>query len=46
MADLRTEPAVRSFAPPGIDRYRLLDEILLDVGDDPKAWLPRLLEKA
>jgi len=25
---------------------RLLDEILLDVGDDPNAWLPRLLEKA
>lgn len=28
MADFRPEPVVRSFAPPGIARYRLLDEIL------------------
>lgn len=29
MADYRPAPVVRSFAPPGIARYRLLDEILL-----------------
>lgn len=28
MADIRPEPVVRSFAPPGIARYRVLDEIL------------------
>lgn len=28
MAALRPRPEVRSFAPPGIARYRLLDEVL------------------
>lgn len=29
MAEPRSEPVVRSFAPPGIVRYRLLDQLLL-----------------
>lgn len=29
MAEFRPEPIVRSFAPPGVTRYVLLDEILL-----------------